>query len=99
MLLSHGRMLLIGLCAEACKPYQPLREGADLGITWCCLYGMPFGAWCAAVWVGNFSCVDLHLQAVVFVGDLSYADDFVSSPHTSLQVLEALSCMCCMPLA
>ena len=67
-----------------------IERGADLGLTWRCLYDMPSrGAWCAAVWVEKFSSADIHLQAVVFVGDLSYADDFVSSPLISSEALEA----------
>ena len=66
-----------------------IERGPDLGLTWRCLYDMPFEERCAAVWVGKFSSADMHLQAVVFVGDLSYADDFVSSPPISSEVLEA----------
>ena len=41
------------------------------------------------MWFQKFSSADMHLQAVVFVGDLSYADDFVSSPPISSEALEA----------
>lgn len=66
-----------------------IERGVHLTLTWRCLYDIPFGAQCAAVWFQKFLSAEMHLQAVVFVGDLSYADDFVSSPPISSEILEA----------